>query len=456
MGISLSSYFNAIKAFDLAEGTEHTLRGALENLLNSYIAASGESITVIHEPRRDKTRLGAPDFKFKTRDATLGYLETKPIGTDLDHVLDSVQIAKYKRLSDNIVLTDYLQWIWLREDKVIDRQTLCYPNDVGNRRARLDPHRAKSVARLVTAFLSVPPTKLANTQSLSRALAVRCHDLRDFLLQELTRQHAVRQEGRLYGLYTVFQKEIFQKLDLREFADAFSQTLGYGLFLAKINAGNSHTVTLTNAKTHVPAHFGLLRELVSFLDELDQENYRDIRWLVEELLSIMNSLDLSAIQDDLTFLRRPTLFGHDTDERRLFSKDPYVYFYEDFLQNYDQHTKKTRGVYYTPPPVVNFIVRAVNDTLKDTIGVRRGLADRKRVTVLDFATGTGTFLLEVVQQIFDATSKATRELVVREHILKNLYGFEYLIAPYTIAHLKISQFLHDKGYVLQSPERLNI
>ena len=457
MAEPFSSYFNAIKRLDTAEGTEHTLRGALENLLNAIAAAESPNVTIIHEPKRDKTKLGAPDFKIKLNEAILGYLETKPIGENLDTVLQSAQIAKYKRLSGNLILTDYLEWLWLRDGQIIKRETLCYPSDAGNRKARLDPDKAEKVAKLIADFLSVPPDKLGNANTLSRALAVRCHDLRDFLLEELERQEKEHQEGRLYGLYAVFKKEVFQELALKEFADAFAQTLGYGLFLAKLNAGELTAVTLGNAKRHIPTNFALLRELVNFLDELDQDEYRGIRWLVEEILSIMNALDLTAIHEDLAFTKRQGRQSAPTeDERLLFAKDPYVYFYEDFLKAYDKDTRKGRGVYYTPPPVVNFIVRAVNDILKDTFGIAHGLADRKRVTVLDFATGTGTFLLEVLHHIFEATSEGTRNLIVKEHVLKNLYGFEYLIAPYTVAHLKLSQFLRDKGYAMQPGERLNI
>ncbi len=231
MTIPLSPYFNAIKHLDAAEGTEHTLRGALENLLNAIAADENPNVTVIHEPKRDKTKLGAPDFKIKLHEAILGYLETKPIGDNLDTVLQSAQIAKYKRLSGNLILTDYLEWIWLRDGEIIQRETLCYPSDAGNRRARLDPGKAEKVAKLIAGFLSVPPAKLGNTNTLSRALAVRCHDLRDFLLEELERQEKEHQEERLYGLYIVFKKEVFQELTLKEFADAFAQTLGYGLFL---------------------------------------------------------------------------------------------------------------------------------------------------------------------------------------------------------------------------------
>ena len=142
----------------------------------------------------------------------------------------------------------------------------------------------------------------------------------------------------------------------------------------------------------------------------------------------------------------------DEEEHRLFERDPFIYFYEDYLKAYDPAMRKGRGVYYTPPPIVNFIVRAVDDILKESFGIADGLADHNRVTVLDFACGTGTFLLEIFQRIFDnigGADSGRADLIVRDHILKNLYGFEYLIAPYTIAHLKLSQYLNDKDHPLE-------
>ena len=451
-------YFNAIKSLDVTEATEHTLRGALENLLNAIVALENPQITVIHEPKKDKSGLGAPDFKFKRHDAIIGYLENKKSGEPLDAILKSDQIAKYKRLSGNILLTNYLEWIWLKDDHIIGRETLCSPSDVGHHKARLDLDAAEKVAGLIAGFLSTPPEKLVgNAKKLATALAVRCHDLRDFLLEELERQEKEHQEGRLYGLYNVFKQDVFHDLKLKEFADAFAQTLGYGLFLAKLNAGEQTNVTLQNAKNYISINFALIRELVTFLDELEQEYYRGIKWLVEEILSIMNMLDLVSLLEDLAFTKRQArLFPPTEEERLLFATDPYVYFYEDFLKAYDPETQKGRGVYYTPPPVVNFIIRAVNDILKDTFKIGGGLANRKRVSVLDFATGTGTFLIEVLQQIFETVSEGIRAQIVKEHVLKNLYGFEYLIAPYTVAHLKLSRFLHDKGYTMQPGERLQI
>ncbi|MDA0276782.1 MAG: N-6 DNA methylase, partial [Proteobacteria bacterium] len=234
------------------------------------------------------------------------------------------------------------------------------------------------------------------------------------------------------------------------------------LFLSRLNSG-SVPVTLQNARQFIPGSFRLIRELVDFLDELEKPEYRDVRWVVEEVLSIVNGLDLAGIHEDLSFRQRKAISrsvrAADETEHRLFERDPFIYFYEDYLKAYDPVMRKGRGVYYTPPPIVNFIVRAVDDTLKDTFGIRDGLADHTRVTVLDFACGTGTFLLEVFQQIFEnigGADSGRADLVVREHFLKNIFGFEYLIAPYTIAHLKLSQYLQDQGHALANDERLQV
>jgi hypothetical protein len=448
-------YFNHIKNLDVKDATEHTLRPALDQLLN---ALAGDKIKVIHEPKRDLTGKGAPDFKFKTNDERiLGYLETKKIGEKLDQFLKSDQIVKYNRLSGNLILTNYLEWIWLKDGAIAKRETLCYLSDVAYPKARLDPNKAAKVAALIAAFLSTPPKGIGRAKDLALALATRCQYLREFLTDELIRQEREDQRGKLFGLFGVFKRDVFHELDIPGFANAFAQMLGYGLFLARLNSGNGAPISLNNAKQFIPTNFELIRELVDFLDELDKEEYREIKWLIEEILSILNTLDLTALREDLAFSKRQgRLFPQTEEERVLFAKDPYVYFYEGFLKAYDKDMRKSRGVYYTPPPVVNFIVRALNDILKSTFGIKNGLADRRRVTVLDFATGTGTFLLEVMQQILDETSEGVRDQVIREHALKNLYGFEYLIAPYTIAHLKLSQYLLDKGFHMQPKERLQI
>lgn len=450
------TYFDELKKFDKRDSTEHTLRPALHNLLKALAGHYNSKITVIPEPRHDKSGLGAPDVKFKVGESILGYLENKSIEVNLDGVLKSEQIAKYKKLSDNLILTNYLEWIWIRDGQISRRETLAYPSDVGYYKARLDSDKAEKVAQLIQNFYSIPPKGISRVKDLAPALATRCHDLREFLADELLRQEKEHQEGRLFGLFNVFKKDVFHELDTKNFADAFAQMLGYGLFLARLNS-DKKAVTLDNAKRYIPTSFELIRELVNFLDELEKQEYSRIRWLVEEILSLMNTLSLDAIREDLAFSKSQRRLLEQTEEERLlFAKDPYVYFYEDFLKAYDASMRKSRGVYYTPPPVVNFIVRSINDILKNIFGIKDGLADRRQVTVLDFATGTGTFLLEVLQQVFDTVTPGLRDDVIREHALKNFYGFEYLIAPYTIAHLKLSQFLHDKGYMMRPEQRLQI
>ncbi|MGH6936408.1 MAG: N-6 DNA methylase, partial [Methylocella sp.] len=392
----------------------------------------------------------------------LGYVENKTIGENLDQVLKSDQIARYKQLSNNILLTDYLRFIWIKDGKANRPEPIAFPDDLEGRPKQPREDRVKAVATLLRGFFSTAPEGIGRAQQLALALATRSQILREFLDQELRRQEKEHTEGRLYGLYQVFRGQVFHELTLGEFADAFAQMLAYGLFLARLNS-DSQEVTLHNARQFVPGSFRLIRELVDFLGELEKDEYRDVRWVVEEVLSIVNGLDLFAIHEDLSFKHRKALSrkvrAKDEEEHRFFERDPFIYFYEYYLAKYDAKMKKSRGVYYTPPPIVNFIVRAIDDILKDTFGIKDGLADHKRVTVLDFACGTGTFILEVLERIFEnigGADSAKAGLVVREHMLKNIFGFEYLIAPYTIAHLKLSQYLSDQGHALNGNERLQV
>ncbi len=168
---AFKDYFDAIKAVDIEDSTEHTLRTALENLLNSIAKARNAGIKVIHEPKKDKSGKGAPDFKFKVNEAILGYLENKKIQENLDQILKSAQITKYKQLSGNIILTNYLEWVWLRDGNILARETLCYQNDVGNRKAKLDPEKADKVGKLIDHFYSTPPKEIGRAKELALALA---------------------------------------------------------------------------------------------------------------------------------------------------------------------------------------------------------------------------------------------------------------------------------------------
>jgi hypothetical protein len=455
-------YLQALKQWRRSEKTEHTDRAAIERLLKAFAEEAQGKPKVQHEPKRIAGK-GAPDFKITRAGMIVGYLETKQLGENLDKVLKSDQIAKYKTLRQNIILTDYCEFIWIGVSGAPKRAALCSEDDLENRKFMPREDRVEAVAKLLEGFFSTAPEGIDNSQRLALALARRAHVLRDGLTEELVRQQRDNSGERLLGLYNIFKTQVFHALTTQEFADAFAQMLVYGLFLAKLNAKPNEKITLGNARAKVPGAFRLIRELVSFLDELEKDEYVEIRWVIEEVLLIVNALDVGSIHQDLSFRSRKAfnrnIRARDEEEHRLFERDPFIYFYEDFLRAYDKATSKSRGVYYTPPPVVNFIVRAIDDILKSSFGIDDGLADSREVTVLDFACGTGTFLLEVFQRVFDNiggpdTAKAKK--VVAEHILQNLYGFEYLLAPYTIAHLKLSQYLHDKGHPLKGKERLQV
>ena len=442
---NFETYFKSLQSHNVNDITEHSHRPALEDLLESL---AGKKINILHEPKREG-KFGSPDFKITHTESIIGYVENKKIEENLDKTIKSDQIKKYQSLSDNILLTNYIDWIWMKEGKIQQRETLCFLTDIENKRAKLDKTKVDTVEKLIKSFLSQAPKEIADAKKLAEALAVRAKLLKDFLLDELKRQEVEHTEGRLYQLFETFRSFIFHELTVDEFSDAFAQNLVYGLFLARLNAG-AHIITLYDAKKYIPSSFELIRELVNFLDELDNDEYRETKWIVEEVLTIMNNLDLGAIQESLSFTKRKRNEGD--------KYDPYIYLYEKFLAAYDKNLRKAKGVYYTPPQVVNFIIRSIDDILVNTFKIKEGLAERNKVTVLDFATGTGTFLVEIFQQIFDKlpTGSGKKDLIIKEHILKNIFGFEYLIAPYTIAHLKLSQFLKDNGYELKAKERLQI
>lgn len=451
-----ATYVSSIRQTPLREKTEHTDRDAVKALLQRV---APPKIQVVHEAKGTRGK-GTPDFKVRQNGQIVGYIEIKPIGTDLRSVLKSNQISRYRSLSKNILLTDYLKWIWINDS--IQSAALCDASELTSRKLHLDPARVAEISKLLSGFASVTPQRIASSAELAVELAARGRLLKDFLKDELLRQEEEQRGERLYGLYEAFKQQVSEEITLGEFSDAFAQTLSYGLFLAKFNS-NGTSLRLDNASHFIPRSFKLIQELVGFIDVLDGASYIDIKSVVDEIVSIINGLDIKAVREDLSFKNRKTtiktLRARDEEEWRLFSRDPFVYFYEDYLAQYDATLRKSRGVYYTPPPIVAFIVRAIDDTLRRTFNLKEGLADHKRVTLLEFACGTGTFIVEAIQRILEnvggpASPRATA--IIKEHALKNLFAFEFLIAPYTIAHLKLAQYLEDRQIRIGDEHRFNV
>lgn len=448
-------YILALQKHRIEEVTEHTYRKELQELLQEVANLEGFNLSILPEPKREK-EFGAPDYKIKSTETIIGYVENKKLSENLDKILESDQLEKYQTLSDNILLTNYIEWIWIKDRSITERIRLCELSDLkGKKKVKLQKETLQKLYTTISKFFDQAPEGIGSPKELAKALADRARYLRDFIHEELVRQETEDNEGRLYGLYETFKSNVFSELEVKEFSDAFSQTLVYGLFIAKLNAG-TNTIDLYNAKRFILPAFGLIRELVDFLDVLDNKNYKDAKWIVEEVLSVMNTLDLRSIEENLAYEKTKTT--DESGSESITYKDPYIYFYEEFLAKYDSELRKQKGVYYTPPEVVNIIVRSIEEILQNKYGIESGYANKEKITVLDFATGTGTFIVQILEQLFERLPKDSgkKNLLIKDHILKNFFGFEYLIAPYSVAHLKLSQYLKDQGYELEGVDKFQV
>lgn len=450
------AYVEALRATPSGGKTEFTDRTALHMLLESFATREGEPpIKVIAEPPRSREGYGTPDYRLVIRGATLGYVENKKIGANLSAIAKSPQIKKYNELSTNILITDYLDWVWLQDLIPLLRARLCEAADMESPRFHLNPEKMEKVAELIAGFLKAKPQPIGTPQEFARKLARPTQRLKEYMLEDLYQQQKrCASFNTLYKVYEDSLKFLSPEMTLPDFADSVAQTLSYSLFLAKLNAPAEAVLDLYNAKKFIPQSFHLIRALAGFLDELeDSARYGEMKWVLDEIIGHTNMLDSLALNESLTFREKQLKLIDDGRWR-----DPYIYFYEPFLHEYDKGQKVDRGVFYTPPSVVRFIVASINDILTQDFGLAEGLADKQHVTLLDFACGTGTFLLEVFKQVLDGlpANSPKRQGRIKDHILEHMYGFEYIVAPYTIAHLKLSQFLKENGYALRDGDRLKI
>ena len=461
----IREYAEALAAIPPA-ATEISYRSAQEKLLRDAAAALaaeneiGESFEILNEPQRE-SGAGAPDFRVAARGhGVVGYVESKAPGAHLESIARGAQMEKYRDLSENIVLTDTRVFLLLRAGKIIASANLS--DSDASPRLSLAPDMAKQdrddLRRLLKRFLRYPPSALADAKQLAVYLADPCRDLRDGLAAILSDPNI--KATRLRGLLQEFRRCVTDNLSEEQFADVFAQTLVYGLFMARLNAPSGEQIDF-HSQRHIPQNFALVSELVDFLPELQKPDYESILWIGEDILAIVRAIDVAKIKRSLSFdgKKRSLSFGgkrrdSDSADNKERDADPYVYFYEHFLAKYDPKLRQTRGVYYTPPPVVKFIVQAARDVARRDFG-KLGLAD-EGVYVLDFAAGTGTFLLEAMRLELAGKEKIERKMLARDQLTRNFFGFEFMIAPYAIAHLKLSQFLADAGCGLGKNDRLRV
>lgn len=452
----LKAYLENIKDISTND-KEHTHRTALQNLLQAIKDNQDKQnkISIKQEPNNDKEGRGAPDFLITKDFLTLGYIENKRVNANLDNIITSDQILKYTKLSPNIILTDYLRFILLslndKNEIIICKEVkICSLDEIKSviKNQSLLDTKTQELNELFSIFFSKIPNPINSALDFANHLSLRTRILKDELLLSSKNET-------LLSLFNTFKETLYKELSYEEFCDSFAQTLTYSLFLAKLNNDTAKEIDLNNAKKFIPKSFPLIRSMSGFLDD-SFENLENIKWLLEEIINIINHIDITSIIKELNKTGEKDLFNRPT----ILSthKDPYLHFYETFLASYDPKLREVRGVYYTPAPVVIFIINAIDEILKQDFNHKKGLSEAldKNITLLDFATGTGTFLLEAFRKALEPISKNSVNYNPKV-LIDKFCGFEFLIAPYTIAHLKISQsFKEEFNFPLNDDESLKI
>ncbi len=415
--------------------TEPSYYPALKNLLESL----DSGVTALVNPK--KTAHGSPDFSIKRKKRVLefpvGWVEAKDIGEDLDRIEKTDQLKRYQNLK-NVVLTDFLEFRWYADGQ---RRQVARLANIRGKKLTVEPNGETAVQDLLKAFLQhqIPPVR--DSRELARRMADLAHFTRDAILVAFEKES---ERGRLHRQLEAFQTTLIPDLHPEQFADMYAQTIAYGLFAARCQAPQANGgLTRASAAELIPKTNPFLRKLFQEIAGVDLPE--TIRPFVDDLVALLRGTGIGSVLSD---------FG-----KRVAKEDPVVHFYEDFLQEFDPKLRELRGVYYTPEPVVSYIVRSIDHLLRTEFGKPLGLAD-KDVLILDPACGTGTFLYYVIRHIYQALlekgQKGQWNSYVSENLLKRVFGFELLMAPYAVAHLKLGLLLQELGYRFDADERLGI
>ncbi len=422
----LKEYLEGIK--DLTtEKNELTHRSSLQNLLNRLKDHFNKEFKIEHEPKKEQG--SQPDFRVSFQGLNIGYIENKRVGIDLREPLKSDQIRKYLELNPNLMLTDYLNFMWVGKDEnnapLSKKEISIASPDELSKPLKPKPQTERDLIELFKSFFNHEATPITNAKDFATHLSPRTRYLKDALIK-------YQEKTQVSSIFNNFKEYLYEELSFEDFSDALAQTLTYSLFLAKLNHP-FEKINLDNVRSSIPENFAVIREMADFLKKLD--GIKEIQWLLNEILSSINHVDMDSIIKDLN------------DD-----KDPYLHFYETFLSAYDPKLRESKGVYYTPDSVVEFIINALDSLLKThfkdaPLGLKSAL-DNENIKLLDFATGTGTFLLEAFRKALEMRKTSDGGISTKEdkyqNLLKQFYGFEYLIAPYAIAHLNLSQAFKDE------------
>ena len=460
----------------LGNATEHTHRSALKTLIESI----RDGVTATNEPKR--IECGAPDYAV-TKDGptplTVGYVEAKDINGDLEAIerdsdranpstANGKQLKRYRSSLSNLVLTDYTEFRWYVDG---ERRSIARLAEFGSS-GKLAASKAniEEASLLLSDFLQRSPEPVSSPQDLARRLARPTHIIRDIVAEGFSKGHV---SDSLVDLYTATRDVLVPNLNTGTFADMFAQTLAYGLFAARVNH-EAGSFSRLNAATRIPRTNPFVRRMFDMVGGATLEDEPFVTF-VDDIAQLLDNADMEAVLSG---------FG-----QRSVGQDPVMHFYETFLAEYDPELREQRGVYYTPEPIVSYIVRSVDHILRERFDCPEGLADRgmttyetsdpegnvtqhqsHRVLVLDPACGSGTFLYAVVDHIREhyrtSGNAGMWKGYVKDHLIKRLFGFELIMAAYAMAHLKLGmqlsaqdipeEYRQSWAYDFDSDERLGV
>jgi len=385
-----------------------------------------------------------PDFIVLKNDVPILYIEAKDIGVSLDKIEKSEQMTRYYGYA-NLVLTDYVEFRFYRNGKRYEDPIKIANYDIKHRTITSIPESYRHVAKTLVDFSQTHKEPIRSGEHLSKIMGGKAQRIRDNVRQFLSVESEKNAE--ITRLFTTLKKLLVHDLTQESFADMYAQTLVYGLFVARFYDDTPATFSRQEARDLVPASNPLLRH---FFDHIVGPDFdKRLEYIVNELCEVFTHADVPELmkqyfQDDL--------WGKTHED-----PDPVIHFYEDFLKEYDPALRKKLGAFYTPLPVVRFIVRSVDYLLENDFGLASGLADTSkteaglhRVQILDPAVGTGTFISATIRIIYERLLKNGQKgrwpAYVHHDLLPRLHGFELMMAPYTIAHLKLSMAFKATGF----------
>jgi len=435
----LRSYLKKIyEIIQRGDAREETYYSTLEKLLNEYVeSVNKENIKVTTLPIQ--TEAGNPDFRiWDGKQHIVGYIEAKKPGSNLDDIEISEQLKRYKSTFPNLILTNFIEFRLYRDGRLIDKICLCRPFIIYQLDTIPPLENKEQFMKLLESFFSFSLPKIYNAQTLAVELAKRTRFLKNEVIEEELREEENNKQGFIFGFYEVFQEYLIKGLSCKDFADLYSQTITYGLFAARTRSTGEFNRKL--AYDNIPQTIGILRDVFEYISMGNLPI--QMEWTIDDISEVL------AVTDVKNILLQ---YFHEGK-----GKDPVIHFYETFLAEYDPRMREKRGVYYTPEPVVSYIVRSLNFILKEYFNRTDGFAD-KSVTILDPAAGTLTFLAEAaklaIEEFVSKYGEGARESFIKEQILQNFYAFELMMAPYAIGHLKMSFLLEELGYKLKEDER---